>query len=280
METRRTVRRHRLRALRVLVVLTGFGVAGCTDTLLPPTSDPNGDGPDPSKPIQLAPLDVTACQYGGIYPDCQLAPSPSGPPQPTPEPGPTVGPPGTSPGTGGGSPGPTPVPADSASRTPCDTKDPIVDTPAVQAGMDALWKDSNPDAPMAQRRERGGWILSTATGYAFQPFPSSWTIGACGIDIPAGSTVPPGAVAWVHTHPYAKGEKLTACDSTTIVIGGQAITAYTTYLNDPSGYDGDASLAFGVPGIMIDKDGITRFDGDSASQDRLTIQARFGRCGY
>lgn len=162
----------------------------------------------------------------------------------------------------------------------CATGDPIIDSPAVQAGFEDIWKRSNPEAPMSQRIERGGWVIRTATGYAFQAWPDVWSINQCGIDVPAGTMPPAGAVAWVHTHPYAYREKMTGCESLTLRVGGQLMTVYQDYLNQPSDYDGEVSTGWNLAGYVIDKAGISEFVGDPASQYKVRIVERVNRCGY
>jgi hypothetical protein len=217
----------------------------------------------------LPELEVPTCKYGGDYPACQTGPSPEG----------TGIDPGEEPYTPEGGGGEMPPP-DSTDEKPCNTSDPVLNSQTVQTGFEDLWSRSNPDAEMSQRLEKAGFIIQTASGFVLQPFPDSWTIGPCGIDVPDGTMPPAGAVGWVHTHPYKAGELLTSCESTTLVIGGRTFVASNVYANDPSGSDGMVSTTWNLPGYVIDHEKITKFVGDPNSPDKLRITNRTGRCGY
>lgn len=184
-------------------------------------------------------------------------------------------------GGGGGDPGgEDPGGDDPYPPEPCDTGDPVVDSPEVQQGFADLWSRSNPDAEMQDRLERGGWIIQGPAGYSVQPFPESWTLNACEIRFPVDALAPTGAVAWVHTHPYRSGERLTACGSHTIYIGGVPMKAYFRYGNQPSEDDGKFSTLWNKPGYVIDKNKITRFIGNASSPDHFDVQSQVNRCGY
>jgi hypothetical protein len=149
------------------VVLLAVVLAGCTD--LP--TDPRfaTGGPSSIGSFTLPAVEVTACQYGGFYPDCK-SPPPSGgtvaPTSPSSPSGPNSG--GGTTGSGGT---PTPPP-DTTRRPPCNTTDSIINYPAVQAALRNLWVSSNPSATnMYERKEQGGWIVSAGTSaYSFVPF--------------------------------------------------------------------------------------------------------------
>lgn len=226
--------------------------------------------------ICLAPIEATVCQYRGTYPNCK--PPLAGDVPPCYDGG----------GCGGGDPistgGSGPICEDCYPEDedpPCETGNPMLDSPEVQRGMDQLWEASDADAPMADRRERGGWILKNSLGeYSFRAFPSEWTIGACGINAPAYTVPPAGTVAWVHTHPYHTGEPLTACDPERVMVGGVTFLAYTRYSNDPSRPDGELAVRWNLPGVIIDHDKVTQYKGEPSSRDRFTVTSRHNRCGY
>lgn len=165
---------------------------------------------------------------------------------------------------------------------PCDTPDPVVNSTAVQAGCDRLWSGSNPDAPMADRRERGGWVVQRDGGYVLEPYPDDWTQGACGIDPPPNTVPPAGAVAWVHTHPYSRGESLTICTPTRFELGGRTYLVYETYQNLPSGEDALTAEGWNLRGYILDKDAITGFlpDLTTTRTDDFEITSQIARCGY
>lgn len=224
-------------------------------------------------------LTATGCTWGGVWPNCyskpaSLAQMQCGALDPYCSGGGTTGDPEggwTGEGTGD-SPNPPPP--------PCRTGDAALDAPPVQAAFGDLMTRSHPEAEMANRLEKGAWIIQTPAGYSAQLFPETWTLGPCGIEMPANTVPPAGAVAWVHTHPYAYGEELTSCDKTAVTIGGVTFLAPLTYTNDPSEPDGAVSSRFNLTGYILDKDKITRFEGDPASPSKFRITQRVDRCGY
>lgn len=226
-------------------------------------------------------LAVNACQNGEEWPDCEDEGGSGDNTTPVYTP-PAYGGGDPSGGSGGGGGnGSTPEGDDPDPGEPCNTGNPVVDSPAVQSGFDQLWSASNADAPQqADRRERGGWIVRTLNGYAVQPFPEAWAIGPCGIDAPGNTAPPPGTVAWVHTHPFGYGELATTCDAYDLKIGGTTVKVYTRYTNDPSSDDGMASAQWGIPDYVIDKDKITEFTGNPSSPNQYDITSRVNRCGY
>lgn len=179
--------------------------------------------------------------------------------------------PGGGAGAGGG--GTSPPPDDPAPDT-CNTGDPIVDDPDVSKGLAGLWLQSNPDANLAQRVEKAGWIVEYPAG---QYSVVQWTGGVekfgCGdyanLQLPSQGTV----VGFVHTHPYEVGESITDCNFASV----------QTYDGTPSDYDRRASVALGtylgrsgpLAGYIIDKDGYYRYDGHGN-----TAAPRRPRCGY
>lgn len=181
----------------------------------------------------------------------------------------------TDPGDGGSE---SPPASEDVSTDTCYTGDPIVDTPTVQDGFNAIWTLSNYDPSGSQetRREQGGWILKDGQGYRFEQFPSTWNRTPCSIDFPPNLTPPSGAVGWVHTHPYRNGERMTECRQE--LPGG--IQVAFTYRNDPS-FDDDEitkawrAMGYDIKGYVIDADQITVFTGEDAAE---TVNA-YSRCG-
>lgn len=255
------------RCVCAVVPLAAAFIAGaCTDG--PTQSSPDGRKNEPL--YQVPGVATETCQNGGVYPECSSSDSNTGG-----DPTPVV------PASGGSSDGTTSTDSTQTNK-PCNTGDPVLDDPQVQAGFQDLWARSNPDAEMSQRLEKGGWIMQTATGYTIQPFPDDWTIGSCGIDLPPDALPPAGAIGWVHTHPFTKGDRNTACDTLTFRLpNGQTVTYVQKYENNPSDYDGVASIKFGFGGYIMDKDKITEFIGDRYNQpDNYTVTNQVNRCGY
>jgi hypothetical protein len=156
----------------------------------------------------------------------------------------------------------------------------VIDSPEVQDGFKDLWARSNygPNVPMSERREQGGWLLRNPDGtFRIEPFPSSWANGPCEINLPNPLTVPAGAVALVHTHPYRNGERLTSCDSQPTPWGSMPLT----YRNDSS-FDDDRVIRAirqtrpEVIAIIIDAEKIVPFDGSDSDTD----EDKLDRCGY
>jgi hypothetical protein len=143
-------------------------------------------------------------------------------------------------GGGGTAPSPDP-PADT-----CLTGDEGLDAPAVKQGLKDLWTRSNPDAPQAQRLEQAGWIVRGWDGsYSMVPFNVS-VQGPCNIN--GNLSAPPGAVAWVHTHPFTTGEVMASCGPVKMqdpsapggyrdMIGSDGQPRYRAYNNNPSNFD-------------------------------------------
>jgi hypothetical protein len=141
-------------------------------------------------------------------------------------------------GVGGG--GGAPPPPEEEDR--CKTGEPALDDPAVQAGLASLWQRSNPLASQDQRLEQGGWIIQNADGsYGMAPFHVA-VQGPCTIN---GNLNPPaGAVAFVHTHPFARQERQVACGALQTrdpvtggwrdQIGADGQPIYPNYSNRPS----------------------------------------------
>lgn len=216
----------------------------------------------------LEPIVVEACQNGNEWPDCEDEGSSGGGDTYTPPAysggGGNGGAPGGPGGEGEGETGDDPEP-----QEPCNTGDPVIDSPTVQADFDQLWTNSNPEAPLFARTERGGWIVQTSSGYDVVPFTQLRT-SYCGMDgsepYPANGTI----IGFVHTHPYAAGETITNCE-----------LEITDYRGRPSNIDIKMGLALGralnragaLPGYILDGSGIRSF-----AKEQPTYN--YTRCGY
>lgn len=142
---------------------------------------------------------------------------------------------------------------------PCPTGDPILDDPAVRQGLKQVWNASNPEAPSDSNRiEHGAWIRLGSNGSLFvDPFPSSWAATGCGIDVPPETRPPSDAVAWVHTHGWTRGEKMTACRR--LKVGNVELPF--NYSGDPSDDDQQAAGVWSAIGsYLMDKDQIRKYD--------------------
>lgn len=154
---------------------------------------------------------------------------------------------------------------------PCSTGDPVIDSEGFEDGSDEIWQASNPDANLIHRKENGAWIVRENGMIRFESW-TNVTLSFCGIDGDPPFPVSGEVIGFIHTHPYEKGETVLNCD-------GQIVD----YDGTPSSDDRRMSEQFGrdlgrpgaLPGYVIDKDQITRFEGMSVAQD-----AEHARCGY
>ena len=181
-------------------------------------------------------------------------------------------------GSGGGdSPDPGTPPA------PCNSDTyPVLNSPGVQDGMQQLWNDTNPDyGDKIARTERGGWIVPAAGGgYTIRPFGDEAVAEPCGIDF--NGVVPPGAIGYVHTHPWRTGESMESCgvDARTErfpTYRGNASKADIAFLRRAAGIDPVVTQGF-----VMDKNGITIFSPQTQASDPLGggRDDRIARCNY
>lgn len=175
----------------------------------------------------------------------------------------------------------------------CDTDDPVLDDPAVQAGLADLWARSGIDQPQAQRLEHSAWIVRNPDGSHSVVRITSYNVQEpCRIN-PGDVNAPPGTVAWVHTHPFAARELLLICGPLqrevapgqyVPVVGRDGHPVYLRYSNQPSQPDRDFMYAVNsmrkmrgqsyLQAYVIDNEQITRY-GANGDKDQP-----FGRCGY
>jgi hypothetical protein len=161
--------------------------------------------------------------------------------------------------------------------TPCSTGLATLDDPEVQSGLCDLWRRSNPEAPMADRREQGGWLVRVGDDFMLDPFPPEWISQPCALTPPEDFQSPPGTIAMVHTHPYARREPLTSCDKQELPGG---LSMYINYSGDPSIDDDSTMLDLrsrypNLIGLVIDQDQIIAYTGSPVDEP-----SRYPRCGY
>jgi len=280
--------RHFLTALAVLLT------AACADSPTAPSIAPDGVGP--SKIGVWAPGGGGKCDpwmnLDWCEPDDGGGCMTSQPPEGTPEE--FQGVQGCLPPGGGGGGGTTPT--DTVPTDTCKTGDPVLDSPAVKQGLNDLWARSNPTAPQAQRLEQAGWIVQRSDGsFYMAPFTIS-AQGPCSVN--GNLNAPPGAVAFVHTHPFTQGEVQTICGAIKQpdpfapggfrdVIGSDGRPVHPVYDNKPSIPDrnlmndvnrtrarfqpGSAQLS----GVIIDANQTTVYTENTADGN-----TPFPRCGY
>lgn len=190
--------------------------------------------------------------------------------------------------TGGGPGAGTELPPDT-----CRTGEPVLDDPAVRAGLKDLWTRSNPDSGQAKRLEQGAWLVRNGDGsYGLMPF-SVTAQGPCGIN--GNLVAPAGTLAFVHTHPFSAREVQAICgaikqfDPVTggfrDVIGPGGVPVYPVYSNRPSIPDHDLMRAINrartdlgmdeLWGLIIDANQTTLY-----TFDPNDAPIAFRRCGY
>jgi hypothetical protein len=200
--------------------------------------------------------------------------------------GPGTGPGGSiPPGGGGGGASPPDT---------CQTGDEVLDSPVVREMLRNLWQTSNPAAPQPQRLEQAGWIVQNADGsFGTTPFTGITQQGPCGIN--GNFYAPPNAVAWVHTHPFQRGEEQVACGpykrfdpgsgSWVDVTGPDGRPDYPEYNNHPSTLDREV---LGKINHIREREGRVLLSGLVLDNDRTTVYTEdpvdnpqpFPRCGY
>jgi hypothetical protein len=228
----------------------------------------------------LANLYVSACSWGGIWPNCYSRPQSQAAVQ--------CG--ALDPACGGwggsedpwswdGGGGADPNPPEDTIKNPCNTPYPLLNDTAIQVKFAEAWAASGYETlPVQERREHGGWIMVTPEGtLTVQEFPATWHTTPCGIDMPRDAWPPAGTLAMFHTHPFAVGDRLTSCEQVDLPGGRRG---FMNYRNESSFADDSALRYFrnmGAPaliGIIIDANKIIAYNGTAAGQTSVD------RCGY
>jgi hypothetical protein len=207
--------------------------------------------------LPLDGLTVNACQYGGDYPFCNPPPLPGGSTKAPKDNqicyvdcGDSWSP------DGGGSSDIPPDPEEDP--VPCQTGDPVLDSPAVQERFKLLW-----DTARAATKETGAWVVRNEDGtYGTVPL-SVQSAGACEINFL--NNPPTGTVAWIHVHPFNPGDRLGACGTPNLKYPGGA-SPHDQLVTDQLG---------GMRGLALDGQQINEFHGSS-----YQIQRTYRRCGY
>jgi len=163
----------------------------------------------------------------------------------------------------------------------CPPVDSIMDSLSVRDSIASAWRQSNysPGSDQTTRWEKGGWIVRGSDG-RLSVIAFTWPSENCALDAPGGTVPPPGAIAWFHTHPWTKDEKMTTCPPVDFTKSNNPLLQHLgvmpqTYGDHADDFDQAASGAWGnLPGYIIDGDGISRFD--STTDVRISN----ARCGY
>lgn len=196
---------------------------------------------------------------------------------------------------GGGEPvggGPSPPATEPPSPDSCETQNTVVDDPVVQAGFKDLWQRSRINEPQAQRLETAAWIVRNADGTHRLVELSYSQRGPCNVN--GNWSAPPGAIGYVHTHPFAAGEEMVVCGALKRPLPGggwadivrpDGRPVYERYNNQPSWPDREmitevinrVRKARGeelLDAYIIDNERITRYTMNGVKD------VVYGRCGY
>jgi hypothetical protein len=139
---------------------------------------------------------------------------------------------------------------------PCDTGDPIVDSPEVHDLFAEVWSQS-----VEQKVEKGGWIVQQGSSYQLIPFQNA-SFTACAITI--YESPPPGTVSMLHTHPWQLFSAY-ECDGNTYFYSGTPSEDDVRVLQE-LGYS---------TGYFLDEVGVARYDPDNGEKAE-----RLDRCAY
>lgn len=135
-----------------------------------------------------------------------------------------------------------------------------------------MWGASQADGQQVNRREVPGWIVKNSDGtYSFQRVSpdAGITSDPCQVTVTT-VPVPPNAHAWVHTHPYSRGETMTECLGTQYIRGASEEDVSTVrQLSETQGRE--------IIGYIIDKDGIMKYTRDTRANRH---DGFVRRCGY
>ncbi len=164
----------------------------------------------------------------------------------------------------------------------CPTPDSIMNHPVMRAALLRALDSSFVDSAPHKRRERAGWIyrdttraLSDPLALQILPAASQPSTNPCrGSHGGRFPDDPPFVfVAYFHTHPFTAGGPSTAADIIPSNCGSEH-GAGGRYRPGPSDdFDWPASDQLNVPGYIIDKDVVQRFDGnDPAAANRARRQ--------
>ena len=197
------------------------------------------------------------------------------------------------PGGGGPGGGGTPPPS---SQPPapdtCRTQDAVLNDAGIQAGLKDLWLRSRIGQPQAQRVEPAAWIVRNTDG-TYGLVELSYTArGPCTVN--GNWSAPPGAVGYVHTHPFIAGEEMAICGALkrpgpgggwVDIVRPDGRPVYERYNNQPSWPDRQlitevinrVRKARGeelLDAYVIDNERITRYTMNGMKD------VVYGRCGY
>jgi hypothetical protein len=157
--------------------------------------------------------------------------------------------------------------SDSVDVLKCPTGDSLVDNPIVRQALRRALDSSYADSATNKRRERIGYIYrdtSTGTPPALQIATfaaASYTLSNACYAVASGPPPSPPfvLVAYYHTHPFTSGTNAVAADIKPSNCGPQH--SGRAYRAGPSPDDWQTALNLGpVPGYIIDKDRVFRFD--------------------
>lgn len=140
---------------------------------------------------------------------------------------------------------------------PCPTGDTLVDDAANRAGLSAAWAQSNANAAIHLRLERGTATFDSASRHVFRLSPIDPSDGPCrNANIP--STPWPGTPRVLsHTHPFSVGDSLPSnCNEPNFPAG--YYKKYSNPYGGPSRSDWKRAWNDSLPMLVLDIDSIYR----------------------
>jgi hypothetical protein len=154
---------------------------------------------------------------------------------------------------------------------PCQTGNETIDDTSFQELMEQAYAMSNADAEDQDLRIESLWaIYPSGDSYDKSQLHAAVTT-PCELRGPwtGNPDAVNNAVVFLHVHPFQTGEVITSPLCEDDKIGNR----YSGFL---SRADSLAQAAFSRPFVMIDKDGLSYFDGTTSTQNA----PRFERCGF
>ncbi len=165
--------------------------------------------------------------------------------------------------------------SDSVEVVPCPTPDSVLNHPKVRKALKASLDSSNIDSVTSARRERIlGFYRDTTdaspSDTSVRPLTDSLAIVVHWATPFAGTTpcrgvaaLPSNASGWVlvrygHSHPFSGGTDTSSAEIQPTNCG--PTPAGAAYLRGPSTDDWNTGISRGVPGFIIDKEEVARFD--------------------
>jgi hypothetical protein len=140
---------------------------------------------------------------------------------------------------------------------PCPTADSLLDNLVLRAGLGAAWTQSNADAQIDSRIERGLYLFDSTSVYVFRLSPRDTVDTPCiNANIPT-APFPGRPVVGAHVHPFSLTDSLPAKCRPPGILPGE-YTIYGNPFGGPSRGDWGRSWNEQLPLVVVDKDSLYR----------------------